>query len=131
MGTLFKINGEWSYIPLYWEWLEDDLYKTLKTKIASKIKTILKMKTVLRTKTCLEDEDNLEDEDCLEYEDCRCKALKMKIALKTKTILKMEFVHARMCIGIFAMEQLSMQQSKDVLWHLCNGCALATCYDTF
>ena len=49
-GTHFKINGEWSYIPLYWEWLEDDLYKTLKKKIASKIKTILKMKTVLRTK---------------------------------------------------------------------------------
>ena len=54
--------------PLDWEWLEDDLYKTLKMKIASKIKTILKMKTILRTKTCFEDEDNLKDEDILEDE---------------------------------------------------------------
>ena len=30
-GTLFKINGEWSYIPLYWEWLEDVLSKSRKT----------------------------------------------------------------------------------------------------
>ena len=27
-GTLFKINGEWSYIPLYWEWLEDVLFRS-------------------------------------------------------------------------------------------------------
>ena len=30
-GTLFKINGEWSYIPLYWEWLEDVLFRSKKT----------------------------------------------------------------------------------------------------
>ena len=30
-GTLFKINGEWSYIPLYWEWLEDVLVRSRQT----------------------------------------------------------------------------------------------------
>ena len=79
----------------------------------------------------LEDEDYLEDEDCFEDEDDLYKNLKLKTILKMKRILKMEFVHARMCIGIFAMEKLLMQQSKDVLWHLCNGCALASCYDIF
>ena len=27
-GTLFKINGECSYIPLYWEWFEDVLFRS-------------------------------------------------------------------------------------------------------
>ena len=30
-GTLFKINGDWSYIPLYWEWLEDVLFRSRQT----------------------------------------------------------------------------------------------------
>ena len=30
-GTLFQINGEWSYIPLYLEWLEDFLFRSRKT----------------------------------------------------------------------------------------------------
>ena len=115
-GTHFKINGEWSYIPLYWEWLEDDLYKTLKKKIASKIKTILKMKTILRTKTCLEDEDNLEEEDCLGDEDCRCKALKIKTILKMKTILR-----TKTCLEDEDNLEDGVCPCKDVHWYLCNG----------
>ena len=31
LGHPFKINGEWSYIPLYWEWLEDVLVRSRQT----------------------------------------------------------------------------------------------------
>ena len=31
MGHSFQDHGEWSYIPLYWEWLEDVLFRSKKT----------------------------------------------------------------------------------------------------
>ena len=85
------------------------------TKTSLKTKTFLSTKSICDTKTSRKTKT----------------VLKTKIALKKKATLMMEIVYARMCIGFFAMEQLSMQQSKDLLWHLCNGCALASCYDTF